>query len=284
MLILLPPSEGKTAPDAGPRLDLAGLLGAGSLTAPRRTVMEALAAVSATPEAASVLGLGARSAAEAGLNLVLDQAPCAPAWALYTGVLYDAAAVRDLGADSAAAAVLARSVLIFSGLWGAVRATDLLPDHRLSMGVNLPGTGRLASFWKPRLTPAMDTLLAGHDPAGAGSGARPHRLVVDCRSGAYSPAWQPTTAQAAGGLVTVRVRVESLRPDGSRQVVSHHAKHTRGLLTGLLVRVLASGSLPEDASAEAVASVAAELEAVYDVELGAPDRAGRRDLTLVLEG
>ena len=62
MLILLPPSEGKTAPSSGPSLALASLLDAERLTAPRRTVMSALAEVSRGPDAASVLGLGPRSA------------------------------------------------------------------------------------------------------------------------------------------------------------------------------------------------------------------------------
>lgn len=289
MLILLPPSEGKTAPDSGPRLDLAGLLGADHLTQPRREVMEALVRLGAGPQAARVLGLGARSAAHAEFNLALDGAPCAPAWALYTGVLYDAAAMRELGEDPATAAILARSVVVFSGLWGAVRATDLLPDHRLSMGVSLAGLGRLAGYWKPLLGEVMDSVLAGRDAA-ATSSAYPHQLVIDCRSGAYSPVWQPTSTQASGGLVTLRVRVESLRADGSRQVVSHHAKHTRGLLTGALVRGLATGAVPDvsnrtgaEAAAD-VANVARALPGVGTVELGEPDRAGRRDLTLVLTG
>lgn len=292
MLILLPPSEGKTAPDAGAHLSLSALLGADQLTGPRHGVMEALAAVSARPEAASVLGLGARSAPEAALNLALTTAPCTPAWDLYTGVLYEAAGMRSLGRERTTAAVLESSVVIVSGLWGAVRATDPLPDHRLSMGVSLPPLGRLAAYWKPHLTPVIAGLAGGAgepagttapttDRAGAGSGAG-HRLVIDCRSGAYSPAWQPTPAQARNGLATVRVRVESQRADGSRTVVSHHAKHTRGLLTGALVRALASGDLRQDADADAVTALAGSLPGVRDAELGEPDRAGRRDLTLVL--
>ncbi|QPL06372.1 MULTISPECIES: YaaA family protein [Actinomyces] len=268
MLILLPPSEGKTSPVSGPTLDLASLLGAEALSDPRREVMSALARVSARSDASSLLGLGPRSAGDVALNLVLEQAACAPAHALFTGVLYDAAGMALLGADPATRRVLGGHVVIMSGVWGALRATDSVPDHRLSMATSLEGPGRLASFWRPWLTPVLEGL--------AGDG-----IVVDCRSGAYSPAWQPTPARTAT-LLRVSVVVE--RADGSRSAVSHHVKHTRGLLTGALVRALAAGTLSPDDDVEAVVRVAGGLEAVRGAELGLADRAGRRDLVLVLAG
>nr|WP_250648967.1 MULTISPECIES: peroxide stress protein YaaA [unclassified Actinomyces] len=264
----MPPSEGKTPPASGPVLDLGSLLAGEALSAPRREVMDALARVSALPEAASLLGLGPRSAGDAALNLVLEQAACAPAHTLFTGVLYDAAGMALLGADPATRRVLGSNVVVMSGLWGALRATDPVPEHRLSMSTSLEGPGRLGPFWQPWLTPVLGEL--------AGDG-----VVVDCRSGAYSPAWQPTPAHAAA-LLRVKVVVE--RADGSRSVVSHHAKHTRGLLTGTLVRALAAGTLSPADDAEAVVGVAQGLETVRGAELGAADRAGRRDLVLVLDG
>nr|WP_300336603.1 peroxide stress protein YaaA [Actinomyces sp.] len=265
MLILLPPSEGKTAPAAGPHLDLSRLWEPDRLSEARRTVMAELAVLGAAPEAASVLGLGPHSAAEAALNLDLETAPCAPAYALYTGVLFDAAQMPLLGSAPGTREVLHHEVVVFSGLWGAVRATDLLPDHRLSMGVRLPVAGRLASFWKPWLAEALDEAADG--------------IVVDCRSGAYSPAWQPS--QGAKGQL-LRVRVVSQKPDGSYAVVSHHAKHARGLLAGALVRARAGGCLPADAGVDDVVSLAARNEGVREAELGEADSRGRRDLTLVL--
>ena len=35
-----------------------------------------------------------------------------------------------------------RQVVIFSGLWGAVRPTDQIPDYKLKMGAALPGLQR----------------------------------------------------------------------------------------------------------------------------------------------
>ena len=266
MLILLPPSEGKTAPVHGPVLDLGALLAAGELEHPRREVMRALARASALPEAARVLGLGSRSADEAALNLVLEQAPCVAAHDLFTGVLYDAAGMRRLGADSACRRVLGERVLIASGLWGLLRATDPVPDHRLSMGTTLEGPGRLAAFWKPWLAPVLGEAARG--------------VVVDCRSGAYSPVWQPVPAQ---DVTLLRVKVVVEKADGTRSVVSHHAKQARGLLAGALVRALAEGAAAQcEDTVEQVQRVAAGLEAVRGVELGPADRAGRRDLVLVL--
>lgn len=267
VLILLPPSEGKTPPSSGPPLDLAGLLGSAELGAARLTVMEALSRASASPDAAALLGLGPRSAADAALNLHLATAPCAPAHELFTGVLYEAAALSRHAGGQPGRRILSSSVVILSGLWGAVRATDALPDHRLSMGLALPGLGRMSAFWKRPLAPVLDGLADG--------------VVVDCRSSAYAAAWQPSAqVPPAGGLLRVAVVKEA--PHGARTAVSHHAKHTRGLLVGAIIDALAGATLAQEADAESIAGIAQGLEAVHAVELGEPDRRGRRDLRLVL--
>lgn len=267
VLLLLPPSEGKTAPRRGDPLHLDSLLGAPALTGPRERLIEELTALGAGPEAARVLRLGPRSAEEATLNTTLRTAPTVPAHALYTGVLYEAAGLHALARRKAAKRVLTEEVVILSGLWGALRATDAVPDHRLSMGVTLAGAGRLASFWKPSLAPVLSGLAEAADG-----------VVVDCRSGSYSPAWQPA---AADGVALARVQVVQEAPDGSLTSVSHWAKHTRGLLTGAIVdrRARAPRSLRD---LEDVAELAAGLDAVGAVELRPADRAGRRDLVLRL--
>ena len=149
VLILLPPSEGKTAPASGPSLDLDSLLDAERLTAARREVMSALAGVSRSAEAASVLGLGPRNAEQVGINLSLETSPCVSAHRLFTGVLYEAAGLDSIAEDPTGRAALERHCVVFSGLWGILSPTDLVPDHRLSMGTSLPGPGRLPAFWKP---------------------------------------------------------------------------------------------------------------------------------------
>ena len=265
VLILLPPSEGKTAPTSGPSLDLDSLLDADRLTAARREVMSALAEVSRSDEAASVLGLGPRSAEQVGTNLVLETSPCVPAHQLFTGVLYEAARLDSIAEEAAGRAALERHCVVLSGLWGILSPTDLVPDHRLSMGTSLPRPGRLPAFWKQHLASSLTEMAA-------------QGLVVDCRSADYAAAWKPS---ARDGVEVVSVRVVRTADNGSRKVVSHMAKHARGLLTGELLRAVAAESVPEHAQVDDVASVARGLEGIDDVEVCEPDRQGRRVLTLV---
>lgn len=246
MLICLPPSEGKTpAPDGGAPVDLARLTAAEHLTDRRRGVLDALAAVSTRPDAPEVLGVGTSLAAEVARNADLKSAPTAPAAHVYTGVLYAAAGLADLPDDAAARA--ADDVRVFSGLWGAVSPADRIPAYRLSMGVDLPGVGRLAAAWRAPLAAALDDRAAGD-------------VVVDCRSAAYLAAWKPDTT--ATDWVTVRVVRESA---GRRTVVSHNAKHTRGVLTGHLLR--RAGAAPS--SATALLDAARELDGdIIGTEVG----------------
>ena len=231
MLILLPPSEGKTPAITGSAFDLDKLHFPG-LTDARKQVLAALADASSADDAHGVLGVGPSLAAEVRRNTVLHAEPCAPAHSIYTGVLYDALGYADLTPDQQRRADAA--VVVISGLWGALGFSDPIPAYRLSMAVKLPETGKLASFWKKHLGEALGDYAAGH-------------LVVDCRSSTYAAAWAPEPAKAAA------VNVFQVR-NGKRTVVSHFAKHTRGeLARHLLTR---SGSDP--ATAEELLAAARE--------------------------
>ena len=65
--------------------------------------------------------------------------------------------------------------------------------------------------------------------------------MVDLRSGVYANLWKPS-GDVAGRTVAVRVLQE--RPDGSRAVVSHFNKATKGRL---LRTWLVEGTDPHDA-------------------------------------
>ena len=265
VLILLPPSEGKTAPTSGPSLDLDSLLDADRLTAARREVMSALAEVSRSDEGASVLGLGPRSAEQVSTNLTLETSPCVPAHQLFSGVLYEAARLGSIAEEAAGRAALERHCVVLSGLWGILSPTDLVPDHRLSMGTSLPGPGRLPAFWKPYLGPSLTGMAA-------------QGLVVDCRSADYAAAWKPAAHE---GIEVATVRVVRTADDGSRKMVSHMAKHARGLLAGELIRAVAGGTLPASARVDDIARVVGHLDGIDDVEVSEPDRKGQQALTLV---
>nr|WP_194719739.1 peroxide stress protein YaaA [Cellulosimicrobium arenosum] len=219
---MLPPSEGKTpAPDGTAPVDLAGLSSPG-LTAQRERVLDALVTASARDDAARVLGVSPGLVAEIRRNVGLRTAPAAPAARVYSGVLYAAADLAgSLTIGGEAAARSRDDVRIVSALWGAVSPADRIPAYRLSMGVDLPGVGRLAASWRAELGTALDDRAAGD-------------VVVDCRSATYAAAWRPrTVGDDAAQWVAVRVLREA---DGKRAVVSHNAKHTRGVLTGHLLR------------------------------------------------
>jgi cytoplasmic iron level regulating protein YaaA (DUF328/UPF0246 family) len=132
-----------------------------------------------------------------------------PASALYTGVLYDALDFAALPAGAKRRA--ATRLLVVSAAWGVLRPADRVPPYRLSMDLDLPGVGPLASFWRSRLSAVLDD--ATHD-----------RLIVDCRSATYAAAWRPPSSER---VVPVQVLREVA---GRRTVVSHMAKQTRGLV------------------------------------------------------
>lgn len=240
MLVLLPPSEGKTAPLEGPALDLTAL-SLPALNPARRTVLSTLVRVcrSTPADALHVLGLSAGQASEVQRNKGLRRAPTAPAWQVYTGVLFTALDVE--GADASTRARLAEWALVWSGLWGAVRLTDPIPAYRLSGAVTLPGPGRLATFWREPLRKS----LAG--PARTG-------LVVDLRSGTYAASWQGPPERTA----TIRVIHE--RGD-TRTVASHFNKATKGRLLRALAE---SDACPQsiDELVDAIGAVGFRVEQV----------------------
>jgi uncharacterized protein len=249
VLVLLPPSEGKAAAGAGAPLEL-DALSLPELNPARARVLDALMALSSGDEdrASEVLGLSPGLRGELARNTVLRTAGALPAGELYTGVLYDALELSTLSLDAYARA--ARSLLVFSGLWGAVRITDRIPPYRCSGGVKLPPVGALGTFWR---TEAASVL-----PAVAGDG-----LVLDLRSAAYAALWRPTGA-VAGRTATVRVLHE--REVGGvvkRTVVSHFNKATKGRIVRAL---LESGSQPE--SPTELAAALRDLK--YTVEATAP--------------
>jgi cytoplasmic iron level regulating protein YaaA (DUF328/UPF0246 family) len=213
VLILLPPSEGKTPAAGGDAVDWTSLSFPG-LNTYRARVLEALGTVSAHEDALALLGVGASLKADVDRNTRLHAEPAAPAHQVYSGVLYDALGYGSLTAPQRQKAD--ESVLVVSALWGAIRFADRVPAYRLSMATALPDVGRLAAFWKPQLNAALAAATAGE-------------LLVDCRSSTYAAAWTPPPAQT----VAVNVFTEA---GGVRKVVSHFAKHTRGELARHLLQ------------------------------------------------
>ncbi|WP_405559155.1 peroxide stress protein YaaA [Streptomyces canus] len=247
MLVLLPPSEGKASSGRGAPLKLETLSLPG-LTEARAAILEELVELCAGDEekAREVLGLSEGLRGEIAKNTELRTAGARPAGQIYTGVLYDALDLASL--DAAAKKRAGRSLLVFSGLWGAVRVTDRIPSYRCSMGVKLPGLGALGAHWRAPMAPVLT------EAAGDG-------LVLDLRSSAYAAAWKPN-GEVAGRTATVRVLHAP-----TRKVVSHFNKATKGRMVRSL---LSAGIAPKD-PAELVEAL---RELGYEVEVEAPAKAG----------
>ncbi|MGY1501303.1 peroxide stress protein YaaA [Streptomyces sp. QTS52] len=247
MLVLLPPSEGKAASGRGAPLKLESLSLPG-LTGAREAVLGELVELCVGDEdkAREVLGLSEGLRGEVAKNVGLLTAGARPAGQIYTGVLYDALDLASL--DAAAKKRAARSLLVFSGLWGAVRVTDRIPSYRCSMGVKLPGLGALGAHWRAPMAAVL--------PEVAGDG-----LVLDLRSSAYASAWKPK-GEVAGRTATVRVLHAP-----TRKVVSHFNKATKGRIVRSLVSAGAAPSGPGEL-------VEALRDLGYVVEVEAPRRPG----------
>jgi cytoplasmic iron level regulating protein YaaA (DUF328/UPF0246 family) len=234
MVILLPPSEGKAAPSAGPPVELEALAFAAELTESRLKLLGALERLAAEPleRAVQMLGVSPGQAGEVAVDAQLRGAPAAPAAEVYTGVLYDRLGLPALPARAR------ERVLIASALWGMLSPADRIPYYRLSAKARLPKIGALAGFWRPALTAALP------DEEGT--------LVVDMRSGAYAAAWRPKRAE----LLAVRAFSES---GGQRRPVSHMAKAVRGEVARALLEAKRAPEDPEGA-AELAASAGFEVE------------------------
>jgi uncharacterized protein len=229
MLVLLPPSEGKTAPSRGQPLNLGSLAFADVLGERRSRLLDALEALGEAPRQRGVeaLAISAGQAGEVDVDARLRVAPAAPAAAVYAGVLYDRLGLPDLPARAR------RRVLIASALWGVVRPEDRIPFYRLSAKARLDGIGALAAWWRPALAAALP------DEEG--------ELVVDMRSAPYAAAWKPKRAR----LLAVRAFREEAR---GRVPVSHMAKAVRGEVARALLEAKAPPADPEAAAALAGAA------------------------------
>ncbi|KQW44008.1 hypothetical protein ASC77_21695 [Nocardioides sp. Root1257] len=221
MLILLPPSEGKSAPRRGKPLDLAALDFA-ALTEPRERILDALVGLcEGDPDvAAKTLGIGSTQLDLVALNRSLRTSATARADQVYSGVLYDALDVATL--STAARRRATARLAVTSSLFGLVRPSDRIPAYRLSGDASLPGLGPVAGVWREHLG-AVATAAVGRG------------LLVDLRSGMYGAFWKPTPDVK---VATVRVLHEH---QGQRKVVSHFNKATKGRIVRAL---LESGADP----------------------------------------
>lgn len=300
MRILLPPSAGKTTKESTNHLQLEKLWQAEHLTQTRRQLIDDVQNTALLADAAQIFKLGPKNAHEISQNLEIYDAPALAAWQLYEGVLYEAAKFAQIFSYGACAQdgqgqgqgnqpqgsgqgqggqsqadqsqglqrQLEELTLVFSALFGPVRLTDLITPHRLSGSVKLPGQGSVASIWSKALKELLTQQLSGH-------------VVVDLRSSEYGAMYRPTRGS---DCLTLNIGVAKVNPaTGKRSVVSHWAKHTRGLLAGALLEAVAGAQLSgSEGDVDEILQVAAGLEGVKEVEITPLDARGQAKVTLVL--
>lgn len=300
MRILLPPSAGKSTKESTNHLQLEKLWQAEHLTQTRRQLIDDVQNTALLADAVQIFKLGPKNAHEISQNLEIYDAPALAAWQLYDGVLYEAAKFAQIFSYGACAQdgqgqgqgnqpqgsgqgqggqgqadqsqglqrQLEELTLVFSALFGPVRLTDLITPHRLSGSVKLPGQGSVASIWSKALKELLTQQLSGH-------------VVVDLRSAEYGAMYRPTRGS---DCLLLNIGVAKVNPaTGKRSVVSHWAKHTRGLLAGALLEAVASGQLAaSDGDVDEILQVAAGLEGVKEVEITPLDARGQAKVTLVL--
>lgn len=282
MRILLPPSAGKTTKESTNHLQLEKLWQAEHLTQTRSQLIDDVQNTALLADAAQIFKLGPKNAHEISQNLEIYDAPALAAWQLYDGVLYEAAKFAQIfssGEPSQGSqgqgnqpqggqGQLEELTLVFSALFGPVRLTDLITPHRLSGSVKLPGQGSVASIWSKALKELLTQQLSGH-------------VVVDLRSAEYGAMYRPTRGS---DCLLLNIAVAKVNPaTGKRSVVSHWAKHTRGLLAGALLEAVAGAQLSgSEGDVDEILQVAAGLEGVKEVEITPLDARGQAKVTLVL--
>ncbi len=243
-MILLPPSQGKADGGSGPPWERARTAFP-ELSAERRRVRDAVRTALRAGDGAAERLLGARgehlARAVADWD-ALDTARTLPAAERYRGVVWEALAPATL--SPAARRRLGRRVLVPSGLWGVLAASDPVPPYRLAMGASPPGLGRLSSWWRPLVTRAV----AGR--AGAG-------WVIDMLPVEHAAALDPA---GLGRARLMRVEIVEEGEAGTR-AIGHAGKSLKGRLARAIL----------EADARTPAAVAAlEVPGLRRIALHAP--------------
>jgi cytoplasmic iron level regulating protein YaaA (DUF328/UPF0246 family) len=120
----------------------------------------------------------------------------------YTGVAFDYLGYERLGKP--AKDYIDREVILFSNLFGVLRADDMIPEYRLKQGEAV-GEIKVEKFYKEHLTELMDNYLAEED-------------ILDLRAGFYDKFYKPSHP-----YTTLKFIKEG-------KVVSHWAKAYRGIV------------------------------------------------------
>jgi len=120
----------------------------------------------------------------------------------YTGVAFDYLAYEEL--DTQAQAYIDSHVILFSNLFGPIRASDCIPEYRLKQGEAI-GDIKVEKFYKEHSSELVESYLAEEE-------------ILDLRAGFYDKFYKPNKAYT------------TLKFIKNGKVVSHWAKAYRGIV------------------------------------------------------
>jgi cytoplasmic iron level regulating protein YaaA (DUF328/UPF0246 family) len=114
-------------------------------------------------------------------------------------------------------------IRILSGLYGCLRALDLIQPHRLEMNdtLTIATAKNLAAFWSDRITESLRQALAGEQQP----------ILINLASAEYAKVIRRERLHAP--WLDIQFKEEK---GGSLKTVALFAKRARGLMTGFLVR------------------------------------------------
>ncbi len=260
--ILLPPSEGKAAGGepghTWPQIAKdPGCNSFAKLNPTRRKLIKALRPVMRQPEAELEKLFHVKDenlAAAIATNRAILRGELLPAIQRYTGVMFDFLDYPSMPPDDRH--TFDTHALIFSGVWGLLRPTDLIPDYKLKMDASLPDLGKVSSFWKPKISRVLNPTLTGH-------------IVWDLLPGAHRAAWDGKAKLAARWQVKFVEQVPVKGKPGQTRLrtVSHWSK----ALKGALVRFLCAHHITD---VDALADFTHPQGYVYDPTMGKRSKNG----------
>jgi hypothetical protein len=220
LFILLPPSEGKAEGGAAskPWRESSGACGK-SLTTQRKALVDRLHALKGGD--ATLLGVKGKHLDRARqANSCLRGSPSLPAFQRYTGVVWDHLDLATLTTTQRDRAL--SSIIVISGLLGAVGADETVPDYRLKMGARLAPFGLLSRWWHDDLSAMLNKKFKG-------------AVVIDLLPQEHRAAFTLDT-EIVGKHIVVAINEKSGKAGG------HDAKAAKGRLARHLVQTCTSSS------------------------------------------
>lgn len=173
----------------------------------------------------------------------LKKSPTQKAITLYSGVSYEYLNFNAL--DKEGKEYIFKNTLIFSNLFGVVKADDNLPFYKFKQGAKIDNF-IIEKFYKEHFSKALDEYLENED-------------LLDLRAGFYDKFYTP------------KQKFSTYKFIKNGKVVSHFAKAYRGILLGLCAKIKAKSNkellnhLPSNLSLKEIQNKGLKEEIVLEI-------------------